>query len=60
MFRQAAVLHCDRLPLLAFFALLHREAASSRPTGYFEIIMSDGWLTNSYTLASRSVVRGHA
>ena len=47
-FRQAALFHRHRLPVLTVLVLLRREANSPRLTGSFEINMPDGWLTNRY------------
>ncbi len=47
-FRQAALFHRHRLPVLAVLVLLRREANSPSLTGTFEINMPDGWLTNRY------------
>jgi predicted transposase YdaD len=47
-FRQAALFHRHRLPVLTVLVLLRREANSPSLTGSFEIIMPDGWLTNRY------------
>ncbi len=47
-FRQAALFHRHRLPVLTVLILLRREANSPSLTGGFEIKMPDGWLTNRY------------
>jgi hypothetical protein len=47
-FRQAALFHRHRLPVLTDLVLLRREANSPSLTGSFEINMPDGWLTNRY------------
>jgi hypothetical protein len=47
-FRQAALVHRHRLPVLTVVVLLRPEANSPSLTGSFEINMPDGWLTNSY------------
>jgi predicted transposase YdaD len=47
-FRQAALFHRHRLPVLTILVLLRREANSPSLTGHFEINMPDGWLTNRY------------
>ena len=47
-FRQAALYHRHRLPVLTVLILLRREANSPKLTGGFEIKMPDGWLTNRY------------
>jgi predicted transposase YdaD len=47
-FRQAALFHRHRLPVLTVLVLLRREANSPSLTGTFEINMPDGWLTNRY------------
>jgi predicted transposase YdaD len=47
-FRQAALFHRHRLPVLTVLVLLRREANSPSLTGSFEINMPDGWLTNRY------------
>ena len=47
-FRQAALFHRHRLPVLSVLVLLRREANSPSLTGSFEIRMPDGWLTNRY------------
>ena len=47
-FRQAALYHRHRLPVLTVLILLRREANSPSLTGAFEIKMPDGWLTNRY------------
>ena len=47
-FRQAALFHRHRLPVLTVLVLLRREANSPSLTGLFEIHMPDGWLTNRY------------
>src|SRR6476620_377638 len=47
-FRQAALFHRHRLPVLTVLVLLRREANSPRLTGTFEIKMPDGWQTNRY------------
>ena len=47
-FRQAALFHRHRLPVLTVLVLLRREANSPRLTGSFEIRVPDGWLTNLY------------
>ncbi len=47
-FRQAALFHRHRLPVLTAIILLRREANSPSLTGSFEISMPDGWLINRY------------
>ncbi len=47
-FRQAALYHRHRLPVLTVLVLLRREANSPSFTGTFEICMRDGWQTNQY------------
>jgi predicted transposase YdaD len=47
-FRQAALYHRHKLPVLTVLVLLRREANSPRFTGSFEIRMRDGWQTNQY------------
>lgn len=47
-FRQAALFHRHRVPVLTVLVLLRREANSPSVTGSFEIKMPDGWLTNRY------------
>jgi predicted transposase YdaD len=47
-FRQAALFHRHRLPVLTVLVLVRREANSPSLTGSFEINMPDGWLTNRY------------
>ena len=47
-FRQAALYHRHRLPVLTALVLLRPEANSPRLDGTFEITMPDGWLTNRY------------
>ena len=47
-FRQAALFHRHRLPVLTVLVLLRREANSPSLTGSYEIRMPDGWLTNRY------------
>ena len=47
-FRQAALYHRHKLPVLAVLVLLHRHANSPGFTGSFEIRMRDGWQTNQY------------
>jgi predicted transposase YdaD len=47
-FRQAALFHRHRLPVLTVLVLLRPKANSPRLTGTFEINMPDGWLTNRY------------
>jgi predicted transposase YdaD len=47
-FRQAALYHRHRLPVLTVLVLLRREANSPGFTGSFEIRMRDGWQTNHY------------
>jgi predicted transposase YdaD len=47
-FRQAALFHRHRLPVLTILVLMSREANSPRVTGTFEISMPDGWRTNEY------------
>jgi predicted transposase YdaD len=47
-FRQAALFHRHRMPVLTVLVLLRREANSPSLTGSFEINMPDGWLTNRY------------
>jgi hypothetical protein len=47
-FRQAALFHRHRLPVLTVLVLLRRQANSSSLTGFFEIRMRDGWQTNQY------------
>ena len=47
-FRQAALYHRHRLPVLTILVLLRREANSPTFTGTFEIRMRDGWQTNQY------------
>ncbi len=47
-FRQTALFHRHRLPVLTVIILLRREANSPSLTGGFEIKMPDGWLTNRY------------
>jgi predicted transposase YdaD len=47
-FRQAALFHRHRLPVLTVLVLLRRQANSASLTGAFEIRMRDGWQTNQY------------
>ncbi len=47
-FRQAALFHRHRLPVLTVLVLLRSEANSPSLTGSYEIWMPDGWLTNRY------------
>ena len=47
-FRQAALYHRHKLPVLTVLVLLRREANSPSFTGSFEIRMRDGWQTNQY------------
>ena len=47
-FRQAALFHRHRLPVLTVIVLLRQEANSPSLTGSFQINMPDGWLTNRY------------
>ena len=47
-FRQAALFHRHRLPVLTVLVLLRRETNSPSFTGSFEIRMRDGWQTNQY------------
>jgi predicted transposase YdaD len=47
-FRQAALYHRHRLPVLTVIVLLRREANSPSFTGTFEIRMRDAWQTNQY------------
>jgi hypothetical protein len=47
-FRQAALFHRHRLPVLTVLVLLRWEANSPKLAGTFEILMPDGWLTNRY------------
>jgi hypothetical protein len=47
-FRQAALFHRHRLPVLTALILMRREANSPSLTGSFEIRMPDGWLANRY------------
>jgi predicted transposase YdaD len=47
-FRQAALFHRHRLPVLTVLVLLRRQASSPSLTGVLEITMPDGWLTNRY------------
>ncbi len=47
-FRQAALFHRHRLPVITVLVLLRREANSPSLTGCFEIRVPDGWLTNQY------------
>jgi predicted transposase YdaD len=47
-FRQAALYHRHKLPVLTVLVLLRREANSPSFTGSFEIRMRDGWRTNQY------------
>ncbi len=47
-FRQAALYHRHKLPVLTVLVLLRREANSPSFTGAFEIRMRDGWQTNQY------------
>jgi hypothetical protein len=47
-FRQAALYHRHRLPVLTVIVLLRREANSPSFTGSFGIRMRDGWQTNQY------------
>ncbi|HZW32868.1 MAG TPA: hypothetical protein VFF52_19290, partial [Isosphaeraceae bacterium] len=47
-FRQAALFHRHRLPVLTVLVLLRREANSPSLTGTFDIPMPDGWVTNRY------------
>jgi len=47
-FRQAALFHRHRLPVLTVLVLLRKEANSPSLTGTFEICMTDGWQTNRY------------
>jgi predicted transposase YdaD len=47
-FRQAALYHRHKLPVLTVLVLLRREANSPSFTGAFEIRIRDGWRTNQY------------
>ncbi len=47
-FRQAALFHRHRLPVLTVLVLLRPESNSPKLTGHFEIRVPDGWLTNLY------------
>jgi len=47
-FRQVALFHRHRLPVLTVLVLLRKEANSPSLTGTFEICMPDGWQTNRY------------
>jgi hypothetical protein len=47
-FRQAALFHRHRLPVLTVLVLLRREANSAGLTGQFEIRLPDGLLANQY------------
>jgi hypothetical protein len=47
-FRQAALFHRRRVPVLTVLVLLRREANSPSLTGSYEIWMTDGWRTNRY------------
>ncbi len=47
-FRQAALFHRHRLPVLTVLVLLRRETNSPGLTGEFEIRLPDGWLANQY------------
>jgi predicted transposase YdaD len=46
--RQAALFHRHRLPVVTVLILLRREANAPAVTGCFEIRLPDGWLTNQY------------
>ncbi len=47
-YRQAALYHRHKLPVLTVLVLLRRDANSPSFTGTFEIEMRDGWRTNQY------------
>ena len=47
-FRQAALYHRHKLPVLTVLVLLRRDANSPSFTGSFDIRMRDGWQTNQY------------
>ena len=47
-FRQAALFHRHRLPVLTVLVLLRPDANSPSLTGTFELSMPDGWQTNRY------------
>jgi predicted transposase YdaD len=47
-FRQAALYHRHRLPVLTVLVLLRSATNSPSITGIFEIRMRDGWQTNQY------------
>ncbi len=47
-YRQAALYHRHRLPVLTVLVLLRRAANSPSMTGTLEIRMPDGWRTNEY------------
>ncbi len=47
-YRQAALYHRHKLPVLTVLVLLRRQANSPSFTGSFEIRMRDGWQTNQY------------
>ena len=47
-FRQAALFHRHRLPVLTVPVLLRPDANSPSLTGTFELSMPDGWQTNRY------------
>ena len=47
-FRQAALFHRHRIPVLTMLVLLRREANSPGLTGQFEIRLPDGLLANQY------------
>jgi predicted transposase YdaD len=46
--RQAALFHRHRLPVVTVVILLRRQANAPALTGRFEIHAPDGWLTNQY------------
>jgi predicted transposase YdaD len=47
-FRQAALFHRHRLPVLTVLVLLRRDANAPSVTGRFEMSLPDGWLANQY------------
>jgi len=47
-FRQVALFHRHRLPVLTVLVLLRKEANAPSLTGTYEICMPDGWQTNRY------------
>jgi len=47
-FRQVALFHRHRVPVLTVLVLLRKEANSPSLTGTYEICMPDGWQTNRY------------